>query len=278
MTKPAITVSAGDTLLKARNLMIKKGVSGLVVVDDGDRPMGIIDDTQIGLAIIGEETEMPLDLLYVGNFIRMEVTEAPIEMPVIEAAKTMRDLGISRLPIVNGIGRLAGVVTTQDVMGVYGRSSRITTRVEDVMDGEPSTVSPYNSIFYVINKMEASTSKRVIVVNVQKRPIGIITPIDIAAIWPRVHLKKRRRMLPRGVKGIYMKYAMPIAEDVMSSPVFAARRGELLINLAMRMYVEGIGAAPVIDEEGKLVGIVTRREILDDLARTESVEPAEHTD
>jgi CBS domain-containing protein len=44
------------------------------------------------------------------------------------------------------------------------------------------------------------------------------------------------------------------------------------------MYVEGIGAAPVIDEEGKLVGIVTRREILDDLARTESVEPAEHTD
>ncbi len=57
----------------------------------------------------------------------------------------------------------------------------------------------------------------------------------------------------------------------LHSPPIVARIEESLINLVMRICVEGIGSTPVIDENGKLEGIITETDILEDLAKDETI-------
>jgi CBS domain-containing protein len=47
------------------------------------------------------------------------------------------------------------------------------------------------------------------------------------------------------------------AKDLMKSPAVTARRETSIENLAKIMYDKGIGSVMIVDEDGKLEGIVT---------------------
>ncbi|HET9772694.1 MAG TPA: CBS domain-containing protein, partial [Acidimicrobiia bacterium] len=49
---------------------------------------------------------------------------------------------------------------------------------------------------------------------------------------------------------------------VVSTPVVTGTPGETVGRLADRMAVAGVGRAPVVDADGRLVGLVSRRDLL----------------
>jgi len=93
------------------------GTDGSVVVVEEDRPIGLITDRKVALAL--EETpdiaQRPADELLHG-----EVFTADPSMSVFDAIQVMSDEGIRRLPIVDDNGALRGIVTLDDALVLLG--------------------------------------------------------------------------------------------------------------------------------------------------------------
>jgi acetoin utilization protein AcuB len=90
--------------------------------------------------------------------------------------------------------------------------------------------------------------------------VGIITERDLKrAIFPTLPafpVRPEGKLQPTGSPG-----DLP-AEAIMTKGVYTAKPTDPLLSPALRMLNEKIGALPVVDEAGKLVGILTETDLL----------------
>jgi CBS domain-containing protein len=107
------------------------------------------------------------------------------------------------------------------------------------------TARPDKTVLEVAKEMEQLHVGSVIVVDAEQKPVGLLTDRDVVC---RVVAK---RLDPASV---------PVAE-VMSRNVGTARANDLIDEVAFRMRQKGVRRMPVVDEQGRAVGMVT----LDDL-------------
>jgi CBS domain-containing protein len=124
---------------------------------------------------------------------------------LVDLARTLAENEISGAPVVDRQGRVAGVVSKTDLirccmegsgqgapaymfesLGEHGDGdigedipAEDAVCVEDFMSGEPETVRPEASIADVGRLMVASRIHRVIVVDEEMFPVGIITTLDL---------------------------------------------------------------------------------------------------
>ena len=111
MTDDVVTADAATSLREVATLMRDRGV-GSVVVCDGDRPTGLITDRDIALAVVAEGVNADEE---VRSHATHPIVTGHSEMNVEEAAAEMVQNRIRRLPIVDGEGALAGIVTLDDL-------------------------------------------------------------------------------------------------------------------------------------------------------------------
>jgi len=136
MTKDVITVHAHDDLEDVLRLLADNRISGIPVIDDENRPVGLISESdilsRIGMRkghtfkdvmrhILGE----PLPGRRGGN--RPEdimsspvITTGPDEN-VSEVAKILDERKIKRLPVVDGEGKVIGIVSRGDIVRAIGK-------------------------------------------------------------------------------------------------------------------------------------------------------------
>lgn len=92
--------------------MAEEEVGSVVVVDE-DSPVGIITDRNVALAL--EETpdvsERRAEELMEGDLVT-----TTLEASIFDVIHTLGDAGVRRLPIVDDEGRLAGIVSLDDVL------------------------------------------------------------------------------------------------------------------------------------------------------------------
>lgn len=111
MTDDVVTADTETSLGDVAVLMRDRGV-GSVVVCDGGRPVGLITDRDVALAV-GANGVAPGDA--VKSHATHPVVSGHHEMTVEEAAAEMVQNRIRRLPIVDGGGILTGIVTLDDI-------------------------------------------------------------------------------------------------------------------------------------------------------------------
>ncbi len=102
------TVAATQTLAEARRVMVDRGVSGLVVVDQG-RLAGMLTRRDVEMAdgaVTVAEAMTPRERLAVGA--------RGISSP--EALARMREARVEKLPLVDDDGGVAGLVTMKDLL------------------------------------------------------------------------------------------------------------------------------------------------------------------
>jgi CBS-domain-containing membrane protein len=121
------------TIGAAAKLMRHYHVGSLVVIDEkaGRRlPVGIITDRDVVVEVVA--TELDAGTITVGDIMTPEVVTAPESMGVMESIQLMRVKGVRRLPIVDGSGGLAGIVTVDDLLDMLaeelGELARIVVR------------------------------------------------------------------------------------------------------------------------------------------------------
>ena len=124
MSKPAITAPPEMPIQDALNLMHKKGIRRLPVVDKRSKLIGIVSDRDLLHASPSDATSLSVwELNYLLSKVTLKrVMSAPVitvspDTPVQEAARIMVEKKIGGLPVIQG-GKLVGIITETDLFKV----------------------------------------------------------------------------------------------------------------------------------------------------------------
>lgn len=102
-----------------------------------------------------------------------------LDASLLEASRVMFERGVGSVLIVDGEGRLAGIVTERDVLYALARGLACRGgRVVDVMTRNPVTVSPDDDLGLAVEKMREVNVRHMPVVEGGK-PVGMVSVRDI---------------------------------------------------------------------------------------------------
>jgi CBS domain-containing protein len=127
MTQGVVTADAGDTLKHVGELMRDRNV-GSVVITDGGKPLGVITDRDLALAVVADGIVPDSGA---GEHASRPIVTGEVEMHLEEAVALMIQHRIRRLPVVDGDG-LCGIVTSDDLAvraGDLHQAQQITAEV-----------------------------------------------------------------------------------------------------------------------------------------------------
>jgi CBS domain-containing protein len=110
MTEDVVTAGRDDSLRDVGELMRDRNV-GSVVVCEGGRPVGVITDRDLALAVVADGVD-PREP--VGGHASRPLVSGDVEMDLEEAVALMVQHRIRRLPVMEG-AQLAGIVTIDDL-------------------------------------------------------------------------------------------------------------------------------------------------------------------
>lgn len=132
MKKKVLTVAPNDPIRKVAALICENHISGIPVVDNEERLVGIVSEKDVLKAMYPTYEEFFDDPLTNMNFERMEdrykdvgshpvkeimtpnVVTLPPDTPILKAASTMILRRIRRIPVVHD-GKLVGIVSQGDI-------------------------------------------------------------------------------------------------------------------------------------------------------------------
>ena len=110
MTHPVVSAASDSSLRQVGELMRERNV-GSVVICDGERPVGVITDRDLALAVVADGVEAGASA---GEHASRPLVTGKVEMDLEEAAALMVQHRIRRLPVMSG-QELAGIVTLDDL-------------------------------------------------------------------------------------------------------------------------------------------------------------------
>jgi len=302
MTRMVTTVHPETPLAEVVEKLLDKDYTALPVVDETGRVVGIISDTDLlerGDMEVSLSLKKAVDpdlaraliarLRQVTKMVAQVMTPEPVTIglhaSLSEAARLMSKKKLKRLPVVDADGLLLGVLGRLDILTALAAgylpqeaSPRLTgphpvspRTVAEVMDPSVPTVLPQTLLSDVLALLASTRVKRVVVVDAERRVVGIISDSDLVArlsseAHPGIleHLVSR---LPFGslsaeARSHLQKARSKTATDLMTQEVVTLAV-ESSISTALALSAEKhIKRFPVVDAAGRLVGIVGRSELL----------------
>lgn len=217
------------------------------------------------------------------------------EQSVREAAQMMLETGLRALPVVESAGRLLGMLTRADLLQVVvtsplmnpqtsspthplrrtGDLPRISVQEQPVatfLHPDVATVEEDTPLAEVIDALISSPYKRVLVVDQQQRVRGILSDVDVLL---RVQAGARQHWLnvltgwARGKPGRVSTGLLQegtgsarVARDLMNREVVSVLAETSVQEAIERILHTGRKMLPVLDREGRLLGIVGRSDLL----------------
>ncbi len=244
---------------------ITSGALSLHKVADPDTVSGILRDLASG-----------------GRRVRDAMTTPAITVRKTDdlknAARLMYERRLKRLPVVDADGRLVGVIGRLDVLSSVAKGYERRNaphahplpqehrRVTDFMERDVPTVVGTAPLDDVVEKLLASDVKRVAVVEDDGRLVGMITDTDVLARVDRAErpglftsLRSRwSKDADRRVRRAHGKRAA----DVMTAPAISVREDAPVITALCLSATKHVKRLPVVDADGRVVGLVSRPALL----------------
>jgi CBS domain-containing protein len=117
----------------------------------------------------------------VQDVMTIEVVVAHPTMPVTQVAGRLADHGFSALPVIDGHGRVPGVVSEADLLGNSQRlaDGQGAATAGEVMASPAVTVHPQATVTEAARRMQARGVKRLPVVAGSGRLVGIVSRADL---------------------------------------------------------------------------------------------------
>jgi len=302
MTSQVSTVHPDASLAEVVEKLLDKPYSALPVVDNTDRLIGIISDTDL---LERGDMEVSINLKRAtdpglarsliqrlrenGRRVADVMTANPLTMgpksSLSEAARVMGKENLKRLPVVDTEKRLLGILSRFDILKTLaaahlpqlisqreaGHPRRGGRTVGDVMDTSVAMVTPDALLNQVLALLSQDPNQRLVVIDANFHVLGIISDTDLVSrMSPETHpglLEQLVSKLPLGHRSMearshLQKARGKTAADLMTQPAITLRTDES-IGTALAIAAEKhIKRFPVVDEAGKLVGLVGRGELL----------------
>lgn len=115
--KHLAVIDPGATVLAAATRMREHHVGAVVVVADG-RPVGILTDRDIVLRVIAQRQDP--ETTPVGTVMSGDLVCARIDDRIDDALARIREGGVRRLPVLGPEGELAGMLSLDDLIVLFG--------------------------------------------------------------------------------------------------------------------------------------------------------------
>jgi CBS domain-containing protein len=172
-----------------------------------------------------------------------------------ETVRKMIKLDEWQIPVVNSVQEKAyvGVLGLENYIDATIKTSpeKLSKDVSELMSRNVVTCSPEDEVDNIWRLMQTRSLGGLPVVKKDKL-VGIVTERDFlekGAILPTFEAKKGRFTAPSKVSSIMRTGIVTVEPSVKA------------IRVAKIMVSKDIGRVPVVDEEGKLIGIVDREDI-----------------
>ena len=258
MTREVITIDPESTLHEAARIMGEKHVGSLIVLKY-DTPVGMITERDLLSKVSARGIDLEKDWLVGGVSIKEEKVEKFMSYPLVtirltakikEAAQMMIEKRIRRLAVFEG-GKLVGIITTSDLIRSLPEIPETMNEwfeVDYFMTKEVITTdekTPVDSVAKIMGEKRVGS----VIITSQGKPIGIFTERDLLTKF----LAKDKSMIIEVGKAC-------------SSPLITAPIGISVRDAAITMTTKHIRRLP-ITREGKLVGILTARDLVEAYAR-----------
>jgi CBS domain-containing protein/PII-like signaling protein len=293
-TKPE-SITADTPIAEVVERLGRRDYTALPVVDADERVIGVISDrdmlsaglTRLSVSlhkVIGPDLvrEYLAQLRSKGSTVRETMTTPPVTVmpttPLVEAARLMHARGLKRLPVVDAAGRLVGVLGRLDILRSIASGHALRTAphasklpqehriVSQLMERDVPTVPETAPLADVVGKLLGSEVKRVVVVNSGGDPVGIITDTDLVA---RVDPEQRPGLLTqlrsRWNEAAHRQVQHAFGEraaDIMTTPVATVCDTASVIEALTLAVEKHVKRVPVVDTQGRVVGLVSRLALL----------------
>ncbi|WP_322815924.1 DUF190 domain-containing protein [Chloroflexus sp.] len=297
MNHDVISVTPDTPVGELVRLLLERGLRAMPVVDAERRVIGIVTDVDLlqrgviqlplhlqqllpgaeraaHLAAVAARPERAADVM------TPNPTTISATLSLTQAALVMTEHDHKRLPVVDEAGRLVGMLSRSDLLqtvaNTFASSSEVlpgtvlTTAktVGEVMIRDVPTVTPETPLAETLDHILSTPRRRVIVVDQDRRVVGIISDGDILRraarpVAPGL-LQRFAIWIGGGARPPELELALKnlTAAAVMTSPVLTVNPDTPIINAVELMIERRIKRLPVVDAEGRLVGMVGRAALL----------------
>ena len=162
------------------------------------------------------------------------------------------------------------ITTKVDISLFFASKGAEIYRVRNFMTPNPITVRQSQSIFLAVSLMPDNQISRIVVTDEKAKPVGITTLTDITTISrllkPARVIKEEKPVFLKGLlfppKGIHLL----TAKDFMTADPISVNEDADLAEAARLMTKNGVSGLPVINNAGKLVGIITKSDLTEAVA------------
>ena len=307
MTPDPERIGPATPLSDAVRMLLPSIFSGLPVVDESDRPIGVVTQgdlirkggmpLRLGLLAESDEGRRDAVLAQLAGRRAEAVMTAPAvkiseDRPLSEAVELMLNKKVKRLPVVDARGRLTGMLSRLDIFRTVMREApdwnafraqkvevaRL-RRVGDIVRRDTQTVTAETPLEEVVRIIDRNDLQRVAVLDKEEKLLGLISDRDLLRFF---------KPAQEGIWGLLARMKQPFTQDacqsgdlqrclsetqagdVMTTDLITVREEMLIEEAIGRMIEKGLKRLPVIDAEGRFKGMISR----DSLLRTGFGEPA----
>ncbi|MCS7255304.1 MAG: CBS domain-containing protein [Thermomicrobium sp.] len=142
-------------------------------------------------------------------------------------------------------------------------------RVRALMTRDVVAISPTTSVGEIARLLWEHAISGVPVIDAERRVLGIVTEFDLIAREASFNaplyvpfLDAFFKLPGTGDETQLRKILATTAAEIMSSPAITIGPDETIEALATLMYRRRVNPVPVVDEDGRLIGIVSRSDLI----------------
>ncbi|ACB40541.1 CBS domain-containing protein [Pyrobaculum neutrophilum] len=292
------SVNIRDSLSRIRRVFLKSRSGIVAVVDDEGKIVGFITRRdfvtyiaekslgywrrQKGKMLVLKEQVMPGETAKVlveegtaGDVMKTDFPTASPDTTVEEVAYKMLAAGREYVVVVGGDNAPVGVVTKDELVKAYKERGRRAKVGELMTPPEVATVNLFNSLSSTIRKINAYELDGVVVTEGNEVK-GIVTvddlslrPIEESLRGERLIFFTKAGVLKKVTSGLsrirYAKAGTLTASDVMKLVELKTGPEAEVVEVVDKLLEHGI--VPVFDDQGRLVGVLNKMDVVKELAR-----------
>jgi len=252
MTTWVITVSPSDSLLKARDVMTQNRTSQLVIVDQRNRPIGSVSKRDIARFLLDDTTTRDLEAIPISEASSTPVSTMSPNVTVLLAARMFDENDLVYAVVAND-NPLSGIVTETDLCHYFSRKWPGKFRVNDFMTTDFIFAKSSYPVIHVANGI---VFRQPSIPVIDEELVGILTLSDLLSVSEKISNSKRAHLNDNA------ELAIITTKDLMTPNPITIREGTDLAQAAQILIKKSISSLPVVDMESKVVGLITKHDIV----------------
>lgn len=267
MSENVVSIDKDQNICDALRVMKKHKLSRLAVIntnhDKVKEMVGMITEKDIANKLGSSKYgNLPPSHFYVSTVMTNELIAVDMEMNMGDAANLMLENNIGGLPVMQD-NDVIGLITKSDIIDTCRGKVYENQLIQDIMSTELITVSPSDRLVHARRVMMDAQVGRLLVME-DEDLAGVITSKDISRA-----MISFRKVVPDKHKSARIRNLL--VDDIMSQKINTVPTTVSVSEVAQMMLDQRISGFPVVDDDNKTVGLVTKTDLLDLIVEMEGV-------